>query len=288
MSDNLLLSHGSSRAEVSPIGAELMSWTVDGRERIWGGDPAYWPRRAPILFPVCGWMNGGVLRAKGRVIPCGVHGFGSDAAFRLTRVAENSLRATLSDTADTRAAFPFAFALAIDITLEDRAVRYAFEVTNPGDEPLPFALGFHPGFVWPFDGGRKDDYVVEFERAETPFSPKIAPGGLFTDEMLPVPFAGQRLNILDGLDRPDALVLRNANSRRVRFIAPSGRALGVEMEHFPHWVFWSRPGGDYLCIEGWTGHGDPVGFTGDITDKPGQILLPPGGRSRHAYRCWLE
>jgi len=288
MSDNLTLGHGSSVCTVSPVGAELLSWRIAGRELIWGGDAAFWPRRAPVLFPVCGWMNGGVMRAKGRVMPCGVHGFGPDALFHLERTGADSLRATLADNAATRAAFPYRFGLSIDIALEATGFRYDFAVSNPGDEPLPYALGFHPGYVWPFDGGAKQDYRLEFQAEEVAHAPRIAPGGLFTGETLPVPFEGRDLNVLRGLDRPDALVLLNARSRWLRFVAPSGRALRVEMAGIPHWVFWSRPGGDYLCIEGWTGHGDPVGFTGEIIDKPGQTLLAPGESARYAYACRFE
>ena len=60
------------------------------------------------------------------------------------------------------------------------------------------------------------------------------------------------------------------------------------MENFPHVVLWSRPGAPYLCIESWTGHGDPEGFAGELADKPSMIALAPGAEGRHAMRYRLE
>ena len=46
-SDNL-------RAAVDSEGAQLLSLALDGREYLWRGDGRWWPRRAPVLFPIVG------------------------------------------------------------------------------------------------------------------------------------------------------------------------------------------------------------------------------------------
>lgn len=46
--------------QISAHGAELQSIkNADGKEFLWQGDPAYWNRRSPLLFPVvCGlWKD---------------------------------------------------------------------------------------------------------------------------------------------------------------------------------------------------------------------------------------
>jgi hypothetical protein len=45
---------------------------------------------------------------------------------------------------------------------------------------------------------------------------------------------------------------------------------------------WSRPGAPFLCLEAWTGHGDPAGFSGDIFAKPSMQSLFPGESARCA------
>lgn len=78
------------------------------------------------------------------------------------------------------------------------------------------------------------------------------------------------------------LPLMQTASGALAFVAPSGARIEMAGEGFANWVLWSRPGAGYLCIEPWTGQGDPVGFAGEISDKPGMILLPPGARRSHA------
>ena len=285
MADNVTLRSGGTEVDLAALGAEMTGWRVAGRELMWNGDARWWPRRSPILFPVCGWTNGGKLRAKGVERPCDVHSFGRESRFELVQTSSATARMRLVETPDTLAAFPYRFEVTVEVTVQEAAVRFEFTVANPGEEPLPFALGYHPGFVWPFDGGEKEAYRVEFSADESPFSQKIAPGGLFTPELLPIPLDGRRLDVAKGLRRQDALFIRQSASAACDFVAPSGRRIRIETENFPHWVLWSRPDGAYLCIERWTGEGDPVGFAGDITEKPGQTLLEPGGEQRYAFAC---
>ena len=51
---NLLLTNNIITIEVAEHGAEMPSLTKDGREYLWTGDPQFWNRHAPILFPAVG------------------------------------------------------------------------------------------------------------------------------------------------------------------------------------------------------------------------------------------
>ena len=82
----------------------------------------------------------------------------------------------------------------------------------------------------------------------------------------------------------EALCFLDIASRGAVFDNGAGARLRIDLENFPHLALWSRPPAPFLCIEAWTGHGDPVGFAGDISDKPSMLLLPPGARARHAAR----
>ena len=44
---------------IAEHGAELQSIMRGGREYLWHGDPSYWKRRSPVLFPIVGsvWNN---------------------------------------------------------------------------------------------------------------------------------------------------------------------------------------------------------------------------------------
>lgn len=285
ISPSLRLSSGRSEVVVSALGAEVLNWHIDGRELIWQGDPSFWSRRSPLLFPFCGWLRNGKFRAKGREYATDVHGFGKDTTFELQQVSASEARLTLHDTPETRAQFPFAFVVEVFFTVTPLGWTMHASVRNPGNEPLPFALGYHPGYVWPFAGGHKDQYRLEFSEAERPDVVKIAPGGLFTPDRLPIPLEGRVLDLSTTFNAQDSLILTHAASRRALFRAPNGDALAVTLDNFPHWVLWTLPGGAYLCIEGWNGQGDPQDFTGDLMEKPGMIHLAPGEERHFSYAC---
>ncbi|MGD9659486.1 MAG: aldose 1-epimerase family protein, partial [Methylocystis sp.] len=79
----------------------------------------------------------------------------------------------------------------------------------------------------------------------------------------------------------DALCFRNLASRSLVFDNGEGGRLSVTLKDFPHVGFWTLPPAPYLCIEPWTGFGDPEDFCGDLYEKPSMRLLAPGDRARH-------
>ena len=74
----------------------------------------------------------------------------------------------------------------------------------------------------------------------------------------------------------DALCFLNLASHSLIFDNGEGARLSVTMEDFPHVGFWTLPPATYLCIEPWTGHGDPEDFCGDLYEKPSMRILAPG------------
>ena len=69
--------------EASTKGAELKSIRSGGVEYLWQGDPAFWPRRSPLLFPIVGGLPGGTYSYAGKSYSMGNHGFVRDLEFRL-------------------------------------------------------------------------------------------------------------------------------------------------------------------------------------------------------------
>ena len=77
----MILSNEILTIEVAPHGAEPVSLIKDGREYMWSGDPAFWNRHAPILFPAVGKPYNNVIRIGGQVYPMKQHGFARDCEF---------------------------------------------------------------------------------------------------------------------------------------------------------------------------------------------------------------
>lgn len=276
----IVLKSQGAEAQVSALGAELTRWRVEGRDLLWSADPRWWERTAPVLFPIVGWARDGRITVDGLRRPMGVHGFAAASRFTVEDVGEDHARLTLRDDEASRAVYPFAFRLTLDYRLNGPCLAMTGEVENCGDRPMPYAFGFHPGFVWPLSGER-GGHVVLFDQEERPDVPVIAPGGLFSEELRPVPLEGRRLPLNDALFAREALCFLNAASRALRYRAPDGSGLRFDLEDCPHLALWSKPGAPFLCVEAWTGHGDPVGFEGELKDKPSMRLLAPREVARH-------
>ncbi|MCJ2058458.1 aldose 1-epimerase family protein [Methylobacterium sp. J-048] len=276
-------------ATLATHGAELVSWRVGGTEYLWSGDPAHWNRHAPWLFPVVGASAGGQVRVGSETYPMAQHGFARDLPFSVVARSTDAVTLRLTDGPETKAHYPFAFRLDIEARVRPAGLDLAVTVTNPGDVPLPYALGFHPAFPWPFAGGaraRDGGYAVEFEQSERPFAPQVGPGGLLLRDEQPIPLDGDTLP-LDPAIFTEAFVFRNAKSRRMRFTGPD-KAIRMEMEDFPHLAVWTKPTAPFLSLECWTGYADWADFSGPLEARDSQRPLPPGAQARHGVRLTLE
>lgn len=277
------LVNGPARASIATEGAELHAWQVAGADLLWSRAPSWWEKSSPILFPIVGWANQGLIRADGLARPMGVHGFAAASAFALEARTAASATFVLRDTAATRAIYPYAFRLAVTYQLEPDRICATFVLRNPGPRALPYALGLHPAFRWPLAEQPRDEHAIIFAEAEAPEVPVIAPGGLFSQARRPVPLDGRRLRLNDALFAADALCFLNARSSAFRFTAgAAGPSITLEARDFPHLALWSKPGAPFVSMEVWTGYGDPVGYDGELADKPGMRQLAADAEASHA------
>jgi galactose mutarotase-like enzyme len=288
MSDAILLTNGAGdRAEIAIFGAQLRAWRADGQDMLWAPDPTIWNQTAPVLFPVVGWTRGGEIRLRGKSYPLSLHGFAWKKRFEVVDQGANYLRLALSDDEETRALYPFSFRFEVEFRLLDGALENALIVTNSGSEPLPYACGLHPAFRWPL-ANSAGEHAVIFEKEERAEAPVIAAGGLISRRRRAIPLKGRRLALSQAVLANEAICFLNSNSQSLEYDNGAGVRLVAELQDFPHIAFWSRPPAPFLCIEPWTGHGDPEDFDGDLFDKPSMRRLAPDASARHAAAFRLE
>lgn len=281
----ICLRTGKALLEIAPRGAEVVRWTVNGTDLIWQGDPNFWDRSAPVLFPVVGRCSGGNIRLGGTLYPMPVHGFAPGSDFTPLAVTDRTARFVLRDSPASHVHWPFSFELTVDLELADDGFRQTLTIGNAGQEPMPYACGLHPGFRWPFAGGAAEDYEVAFARGVSARVPEITPDGLFRDASrvihTTVREREQCLTLRHDLFAREALCFLNSNAEELIFRRRGGVELRITMTGFPHFALWSRGGGAFLCLESWTGHGDPEGFDGDAFAKPSMLILAPGAKATH-------
>lgn len=273
-----LIEIGSERlsAAINPLGAELTHLRDgEGRELMTDADPAYWTGHAPILFPVVGRLNGDALRIDGRDYPMKQHGFARTQMFEPTRRTDTSVTFRLAANAETRAHYPFDFVLEVGFSIDAATLAVDVRIANPGREPLPASLGFHPAFAWPLPYGRpRDEHRITFAADEKGDIVELS-GGLFASRR-PSPFDGRILHLADDLFAQDALIWDPVASQSMTYGATDGPQLRVDFPDTPYLGIWTKPGAAFVCVEPWHGHADPAGFTGDFRTKPGVFEVAPG------------
>src|SRR6218665_1860258 len=201
------IASGQLSAAINPFGAELSSLKDgEGRELMTDADPAFWAGRAPLLFPIVGKLNGDTYRLDGERYTLPQHGFARRQMFLLTEKLDDRARFLLTDNDETRAVYPFAFALEAEFVLEGATLVTTITVTNRDRRPMPASFGFHPAFAWPLPyGAARADHRIEFAHDEPAPLAAIVPGGTIAAERWPSPLQGRTLALDDALFERDAL-----------------------------------------------------------------------------------
>lgn len=271
-------------AEVSTIGAELQRLDAPGTNGetlalLWNGDPAVWAGRAPILFPIIGMLADGRYRLGDAVYPMAKHGIARHAPFAVVAHQDDSLVLRLEADAASRQAYPFDFRLDIAYVLQDATLRMVATISNQGTSAMPASFGFHPALRWPLPFGQpRADHFIRFEQDEPAPVRRIDGEGLLLPDAQATPVVGDTLALRDALFANDALIFDRLTSRSVRYGASQGPRVEIAFDDFPTLGVWTKPkDAGFICIEPWQGVADPVGFDGELWDKPGIMAIEPGG-----------
>jgi galactose mutarotase-like enzyme len=280
MSLPVVITSGDLTARIDPLGAELLSLQDRaGREYMTDADPVFWAGHAPLLFPIVGRLNGDAMLVDGREYPMRQHGFARRMVWEIVGAGDDAVTFRLTDTAESRAQYPFAFDLAVLYALDGNRLSTVVRVSNPGDAPLPFSFGFHPAFAWPLPGGGdKLGHSIAFDQPEPQAIRRLDGDGLIARHA-PTPVADRSFALDPALFAEDALIWDELASRRLAYRSPDGPWLDIAFD-LPMLGIWQKPGAKFICIEPWAGLADPAGFAGDLTEKPGIVLLAPGEEKR--------
>lgn len=93
---------------IALLGAELKSLKdiKSGREYMWSGDPAFWKRVSPVLFPLVGNYRNKQAVYEGKAYPLSQHGFARDREFTLVSQTDEEAWFALESDETTRECYP--------------------------------------------------------------------------------------------------------------------------------------------------------------------------------------
>lgn len=274
--------------EIAASGAELMSVYDRKRETelLWNGDPAYWKRRSPILFPNVGKTYSNIMRIGDKAYPTCQHGFARDMDFVLESSDAVSACYLLSSSEETLGRYPYPFELRIRYELKESSLLVSWLVTNPGVQEMAFTIGGHPAFCFANPGETKEDYCLRFPGLKQLEYLLLDPasGTALPDKKNILPLDGSILPLTDELFANDALILDDSQVEEVWLCHKDGTPrVGMKCPGFPNYGVWSVEGAPFVCLEPWAGRCDNCGFEDELAQKPNVNLLAPGKTFEKSY-----
>ena len=258
-------------------GAEPCSIHYDGVEYLWQADAAYWPRHAPVLFPVVGALHDDYYIFNQKVYRMGRHGFARDKMFSAVRSSDTTAVLRLSSDEETMAVYPFRFDFEVIYDVQDAILTCRYRIRNPGSAPLFFSVGGHPAFNVPLRPGlRYEDYFLEFEDDQVLHRHRLQ-DGLVSSATEAIPLAGKRLPLKKELFYQDAIVLKDLRSHEISLRSDQdARGLRFRFSGFPYFGIWAAKGAPFVCLEPWCGVADGVDHDHHFETKEGIQILAPG------------
>ena len=275
-------------AIIAEDGAELISLKnkKTGVEYIWQGDPTFWGRHAPVLFPFVGRLKEDQYTYNQQTYPMGQHGFARDQVFEVLEHGAAFVSLSLKSSPKTKKVYPFDFELVLTYQLIGTELTVGYQVSNIGTEDLLFSIGGHPAFNVPLEQHLAfEDYYLSIEpkmaRVQIPLS------GPYAD--LEHKTLGQTIADFDlkrGLFENDALIYETPGETSFTIKSEKGaHSITLKYEDIPLVGIWSPSHieAPFVCIEPWWGLADAVDASGRLQDKYGINRLPVGDLFKTSY-----
>lgn len=274
------------KVEVSEHGAELQSIKDNGGEEyLWQGDPAYWARRSPILFPiVCGlWKE--TYRVNGKEYHLSRHGFARDTDFTLLAKGDEQVVYGLHDNAETMKVYPYHFNLAVSYKLTDNKIHVVWHVENTDDKIIYFQIGGHPAFLIP--GAKAGEPVNGTLRFDNPEPMRLYANveGCLAKGYHKVETDNGLFHFTEDSFKDDAIVFDHSQLRHIELLDEAGKthvALDIKTPAVGLWTPCGKHA-PFICVEPWYGVSDWAEYDGDIKDRYLMNQLLPGSSFMSEY-----
>lgn len=259
--------------EIAEMGAEVTRIydKTEDNEILWEGNPVYWKRHSPVLFPNVGKTYKNRVLINGTQYPTSQHGFARDNVFTCIEAANEKASFMFRSSEETKEVYPFDFELHINYKLNKKELTVEWQVKNCGDETMYFTIGGHPAFRFAKPEETKADYVLKIpgkEKLEYVLI-DISCGCANVDEIHTLQLSEETYPLSDELFAKDALVVDNGQIEEAWLCHKDGTPyVGVRSAGFPNYGIWSVEGAPFVCLEPWMGRCDNVGFNAELSEKP--------------------
>ena len=257
-------------AEIKHFGAELISLKTNlNKEYIWEGNPEFWGKHSPVLFPIVGTLKNNSFHHNEIEYHLSRHGFARDMEFELIDATENSAVFSILSSAETVKVYPFEFELQIIYTLNENNLSIIYKVINKGKTAMPFSIGAHPAFALP---NQFENYVIAFEKEES-LEYYLLENDLISNKTKKLEVHNKQVPLAYELFEDDALIFKTIKSKSLTILENENPILRVHFEDFPNLGIWTKMKAPFICIEPWFGYSDTTENSGNLFEKEGIQIL---------------
>lgn len=265
-----IISNSKLTASIKHAGAELFSLkNTLNKEYIWEGNPAFWGKHSPILFPIVGTLKNNTYTINNTSYHLPRHGFARDMEFNLVSKTNESAVFSIQSDNETLKIYPFEFELQIIYTLVDSQLDIQYKVTNKSVSKMPFSIGAHPAIALP---GKFENYALEFEKKET-LKYSLLENDLISNTMKQLETIEGQIQLNYPLFENDALIFKSLESNSLTILENNIPYIKVDFADFPSLGIWTKEKAPFICIEPWFGYSDTKENSGNLFEKEGILTL---------------
>jgi galactose mutarotase-like enzyme len=267
-------------ATINSFGAELCSLkNKDNKEYIWEGNPDFWGKHSPILFPIVGTLKNNSFHYNAKEYHLSRHGFARDMDFEIVDEKENSVTFSIHSSEETVKVYPFEFELQIIYTLDNYNLSIEYKVINKGNSKMPFSIGAHPAFALP---GNFEDYSIQFDKEES-LEYYLLENDLISNQTKKLETQEGQIPLTYELFKNDALIFKTLKSKSLTILEDRIPVLRVNFKDFPSLGIWTKMNAPFLCIEPWFGYSDTNENSGNLFVKEGIQVLEENATFRSEF-----
>ncbi|MCY7708146.1 aldose 1-epimerase family protein [Bacillus safensis] len=263
-----------------------------GRHYMWSGDPAYWGRVSPVLFPIVGRLMNDQYKMDDQTFELTQHGFLRDVNFDLYEETEHTVTFQYESRSRHMKQYPYEFTARIRYELLENGLKISWEIDHDGDDTMYFSIGGHPAFRVPLvEGEQAADYSLTL----TPSTEHLPVQYELRNSLVREKGKGielEPIQLQPELFQHDAMIFSHIN--RVSLTSRAGHGVEVDLTGFPFVGIWSPYDQEkgtmapFVCIEPWYGIADMEGTNGQYKEKFGIQTLEKNETFHAAYTVFFK
>jgi galactose mutarotase-like enzyme len=276
---NATISNSKLTARLDYKGAELISLqsNENNQEYMWEGDPKYWGKHSPVLFPIVGTLKNNSYIYNDHNFQLLRHGFARDLTFQVFSQSINEVVFSLKSSEETKKVYPFEFELQISYTLLENKLVIKYSIINQDSIEIPFSIGAHPAFALP---NSFENYSLEFNQQET-LKCYTLENDLVSDTTFEIALNDKKMPLTYATFENDALIFKTLQSKEIAVLENNKPFLKIAFEDFENLGIWTKVNAPFICLEPWLGYSDTIHSKGTISEKEGIQFVKENAK----YEC---